>query len=113
MLSKETLTKIAVAVLVVALIWFILKRAKGNKRRGAPQKVIVTPMPGPMITERFEDGEEDDEEEEGFEEEEEGYDEDIAAEEDFEEGYAEWQDEEDEGFEGYADANDFKSDLLD
>ena len=42
MLSKSTLIKIAVGVLVIAIIWFIMKLRKG---RAPSRKVIVTAMP--------------------------------------------------------------------
>jgi hypothetical protein len=63
MLNKETLVKIAIALLVIAIVWFILKaRKKHGKRKN--RKVIVTPMP---IVEKYEDADDDDAtQEEGF-----------------------------------------------
>lgn len=40
MLNKSTMIKIAVAVLVVAIIWFVMRLRKASK-----PKVIVTAMP--------------------------------------------------------------------
>lgn len=62
MLNKETLVKIAIALLVVGIVWFILKARKKSRRKH--RKVIVTAMP---IVEKFDDLDEDDDtEEEGF-----------------------------------------------
>lgn len=70
MLNKETLVKIAIALLVVAIVWFILKARKKHRKVKIKKhrKVIVTPMP---IVEKFDDM--DEETEEDVAEEEEGY----------------------------------------
>ncbi len=61
MLNKETLVKIAIALLVVGIVWFILKARKKSVKKH--RKVIVTAMP---VVEKFDDMDEDDTEEEGF-----------------------------------------------
>lgn len=93
MLNKDTLIKIAVALLVVAIVWFILKARKKSKRKH--RKVIVTAMP---TIEKYDDPMEDEEEEvENFEE----------------EGYAEWNAEEDmaEEYDEFSPVE-YKSELL-
>ena len=65
MLNKETLVKIAIALLVIAIVWFILKARKKHRVK-KHRKVIVTAMP---VVEKFDDmdgDDEDDTEEEGY-----------------------------------------------
>ena len=69
MLNKETLVKVAIALLVVAIVWFILKARKKTKSR-KHRKVIMTPMP---IVEKFDDMDNDDEDDTDDVTEEEGY----------------------------------------
>ena len=89
MLSKETLIKIAVALVVVAVVWLILKSRKKRKVH-KPRKVIVTSMP---VVEKYDDMDSDDSLEE--------------------EGYAEWQADE-QVQEGYDEMSpvEYKSELL-
>ncbi len=63
MLNKETLVKIAIALLVIAIVWFILKARKKHRVK-KPRKVIVTAMP---VVEKYDDmDDEEDTEEEGY-----------------------------------------------
>jgi FtsZ-interacting cell division protein ZipA len=91
MMNKETLIKIAVALVVIAVVWLILKSRKKRKIH-KPRKVIVTSMPK---VEKYDDIDDDDDSIE-------------------EEGYAEWQSDEQpqEGFEELSPVE-YKSELLD
>lgn len=62
MLNKDTLIKIAIALLVIAIVWFILKARKKSHAK-KHRKTIVTAMP---VVEKYEDAGDDDVEEEGF-----------------------------------------------
>ena len=63
MLNKDTLIKIAVALLVIAIVWFILKARKKRSHAKKHHKTIVTAMP---IVEKYDDADDDAVEEEGF-----------------------------------------------
>jgi len=99
MLNKETLIKIAVALLVIAIVYFIAKSQKKRKLK-KPRKVIVTAMP---TVERYDDMESENE----METYEDSSDDD-------EEGYASWNanDEQQEDYEDMSPVE-FKSELLD
>lgn len=93
MLTKETLVKIAVALLVIAIVWFILKARNKKRRVKKPRKVIVTSMPTYETAKETREKIDDDEE-----------------------GYADWTPEEEgEQQEDFAEMSpvEFKSELLD
>lgn len=89
MLNKDTLIKIAVALVVIAVVWLILK-ARKKRKANKPRKVIVTPMP---VVEKYDDIDDDSVEEEG---------------------YAEWQGDEQQAQEGFEEMSpvEYKSELL-
>lgn len=101
MLNKDTLIKIAVALLVIAVVYLVFKSNKKRKMK-KPRKVIVTAMP---TVERYDDMDYNEDEMETYDDE---------ADDEEEEGYASWntEGEEQEDFDEMSPVE-FKSELLD
>ena len=97
MLNKETIVKIAIALLVIAIVWFILKARKKHVKKH--RKTIVTAMP---IVEKYDDMGDD------------GGDDDTEEQDDTEEGFASWNADDDDVQEDYAEMSpvEFRSELL-